>query len=217
MRPGVGATTKAMSLGRAISTLLIALAAVGCGAEGMTRRLQQCVECSVKRNNPVEARNAVKRFMAQCRSGDAASCSAAGVFHEHGRGVAADVRTAVAFYRRACTAGNQFGCVNLGRLCEAGAIGRVDREAAELIYQFACEGGAGEACYHLARLRRGRNDDKGAVGALRKGCEAGNAEACEGLGIMYQHGQGVVPDSQRARSLFTQACRIGSDGACMRM
>ena len=44
----------------------------------------------------------------------------------------------------------------------------------------------------------------------QKGCDGGNAGACQNLGLMYEHGEGGLrKDRAKAREYFDKAHRLG--------
>jgi TPR repeat protein/serine/threonine protein kinase len=45
-------------------------------------------------------------------------------------------------------------------------------------------------------------------------CVGGLGRACNWLGLMYQHGDGVVKDNSHADTLYTKGCTAGEAGAC---
>jgi len=45
-------------------------------------------------------------------------------------------------------------------------------------------------------------------------CTGGNASGCDGLGVLYEYGQGVAQDFGRASQLFKQACDDGEMNGC---
>jgi TPR repeat protein len=53
-----------------------------------------------------------------------------------------------------------------------------------------------------------------ALEAYADGCQAGDAAACNNLGVSYERGYGTERDGSRALALFERACRSGSAEAC---
>jgi uncharacterized protein len=53
-----------------------------------------------------------------------------------------------------------------------------------------------------------------ALARFREGCDAGDAQSCSVLGVMYETGSGVPRDEARARELYAFACRKGNARAC---
>src|SRR5690349_8825036 len=53
-----------------------------------------------------------------------------------------------------------------------------------------------------------------ALAALESACNGGDSVACNDLGVSYEHGYSVQPDSQQAAALFERACEGGVADAC---
>lgn len=49
---------------------------------------------------------------------------------------------------------------------------------------------------------------------FRKACDAGNANGCYKLGMLFYHGEGVRQNKQEALNLFKQACDAGNEKGC---
>lgn len=192
---------------------------VGCQTEGpLSPYRQHCLECALRRNSastslPVAAR----QLDEACAGGDQRSCSVLGVMYETGHGVARDPHRAADLFAHACSEGIQSACVNHGLLKERGDAGRRDPAGAMLLFEWACLGDLGDGCRHLGRARYQAGDPGGAQRALERGCAVGDAQCCQGLGVMYQHGHGVTLDLERARALLQRACELGEMGACARL
>ena len=197
--------------------LLLLPTLAGCHKNGLQKPAQRCVECALKKHdNTTDMVAAARRFGRLCDQGDAASCSVLGVMFEHGRGVQSDVLMARRLYRKACSNGNSRACVNLGKLYESGRKTRLDPEAATILYDLACRRGDGAGCYQVARMHHKQGETKRALVALRRSCQQKHAEACAGLGAIYEHGTGVKQSLWHAKSLFRRACVHGSQTACVR-
>jgi hypothetical protein len=52
------------------------------------------------------------------------------------------------------------------------------------------------------------------VALFQKGCDLGNANACQGLGLMLVQGIGVAADAQKGRSVMQKACQASNAMAC---
>jgi TPR repeat protein len=59
-----------------------------------------------------------------------------------------------------------------------------------------------------------RRDTTASVIALTRACNAGNAEGCANLGIMYADRNDVPRDPDRARAFFRRACDQGLAWTC---
>jgi hypothetical protein len=53
-----------------------------------------------------------------------------------------------------------------------------------------------------------------AIPLLSQACKGRNANACYYLGVMFEFGQGVAQDFNRARNLYVDACNAGNQAAC---
>jgi TPR repeat protein len=47
--------------------------------------------------------------------------------------------------------------------------------------------------------------------SFSKGCEEGDPGGCLGSGFMYENGQGVEQDSERAAEFFSKGCKGGNE------
>ena len=129
-------------------------------------------------------------FEQACAAEVGASCFQAGLMYEGAPGVTRNFATAAAFYRKACAVHYGIGCVHLGDSYIHG------------------EGVARDEA-------RGRSFYAAAANLLDDTCARGEAYSCYALATMYQIGQGVTLDVERARGLFDQACRGGNKQACV--
>ena len=50
--------------------------------------------------------------------------------------------------------------------------------------------------------------------AMENACDNNVAEACEELGYLHQHGQGVEKDIVKAKEYYVRACEYGFQKAC---
>lgn len=58
------------------------------------------------------------------------------------------------------------------------------------------------------------DEHESVVKSLGKSCKKGNAISCSNLAYMYENGQGVSRDFDRAMSLYGKACQNGESQAC---
>lgn len=56
--------------------------------------------------------------------------------------------------------------------------------------------------------------DRDAREYFQKGCDAGYAPSCNGLGLLHHEGRGVNQDDREAARIYFQACMSGSSTAC---
>jgi len=54
-----------------------------------------------------------------------------------------------------------------------------------------------------------------AVRECAAACDASMKDSCKVLGDLYEHGNGVAVDGERASFFHAKACRLGNDKACM--
>jgi TPR repeat protein len=58
------------------------------------------------------------------------------------------------------------------------------------------------------------SNDRAAVDRFRKACDLGYAPSCNGLGVMYAEGRGVVKDEARAAELYRASCDVDASTGC---
>ena len=88
----------------------------------------------------------------RCTTGDAASCTRAGLLYADTDQRQADAEQAWTFLRSACAAGDAAGCAELGRLLVADDGLRRDVKRAAALAGAACDAGDGDGCTDLAQL-----------------------------------------------------------------
>ncbi len=210
-------------MGPASSGLAVTSLLAGCGASLQGANLgaeqQPCIENALRHGpDPATVQEALPRFLASCRAGEAASCSALGVLHELGLGVAASPTQAATLYERACAHDNARGCVNLGSVLVRG-LG-VPRDAARAMHLFrmACDGGDMSGCAMLGReivsaSAAGDVDHRVGRKLLEDACSARELAACVDLGDVLTASR----ESHEALVAYTRACVGGDAVACRRM
>jgi len=152
-----------------------------------------------------------------CDAEDLVGCFNLGWMKEWGQGTERAPAAAAALYERACNGDVVAACAQLGHIYQSGDGRPKDAARADKLLSSACERGAPQGCRFLgvglvfeaepARQRRGAE-------LLRKGCDAGDAEACSHLAYLYHLGRGVEVDKKQARRLSARACRGGYQPAC---
>jgi TPR repeat protein len=72
-----------------------------------------------------------------------------------------------------------------------------------------------QACVETA-LRRGPDPEaaRDALAEMTQGCALGDSASCSMLGVIYELGRGVRPDTRYARDLYRKACGKGNARAC---
>ena len=86
----------------------------------------------------------------------------------------------------------------------------------------SCENGFGLSCDEIASMLK-QNDSaslKKPEHYLQLGCEVNDATSCSHLGMLYQHGQGVEVDLEKALTYYKKGCALQplhSYGTCARL
>lgn len=188
---------------------------------------------SVRRASPEATVAMTKRA---CMLGVSAACEDLGTWFEKGEGVPPDPSAAIAFFRNAagirtrqCDAGDAFACLALSKQVNAGdGVPKDAAEAARLaalglaIYGDDCEAGDALACYSAGDilsdvLSEGSNDLARAATFYEVACRRDARFACSPLARLYQEGQGVPRDDEKAAALLRRACDAGSAGSCFKV
>lgn len=146
-----------------------------------------------------------------CEAGSGHSCTAIGLFYEHGLGVVKDTTRAVSYYELGCNYGHADACGLLAALIVEGDGAPKDDARALRLYMQACDGGGMQACEDL-----GTHYESGTLGLPRdlararqlftRSCDGDWESSCNRLGVIYELGRGVPVDTLRARSLYQRAC-----------
>jgi uncharacterized protein len=81
-----------------------------------------------------------------------------------------------------------------------------------------CDEGDAKSCYRWGRvLSAGMSgfavDGEGAVAAFRKGCDGGDGDACNAIGVRFREAR--PPDFTSAFTFMERGCTLGSDKACL--
>ena len=157
-----------------------------------------------------DATRALELFERGCKDGDGQGCVAAGLAHRI-KGPELDEGRAAEFFATGCNAGVARGCTALGTMYELGLGVEVDINRSIVLYMKACVGGDGEDCtsFGMTCLRARPQAPATAVEFFQLGCDRGNLRGCSNLGVLYDNGDGVTPDHQKAATLFEHACKDG--------
>lgn len=147
-----------------------------------------------------------------------------------GRGMKASAKAAAEHYRSAAMQGNVRGMYRLGTLYMMNEGVRFDARLAEKLLQAAARGGYAQATEKLEALRarkqkylarkmyavscaiyhRGEHAEAARYRAVA--AKMGHGRAAYLLGCMYDCGDGVVKDAEKAREYYELARRLGYDG-----
>jgi len=141
-----------------------------------------------------------------------------GFIYEVGQGVEADLDEARRWYERGAAAGDGIAMYALGRLYEF-AIG-VERDYAQAFAWYAQSALTGEIPAALTRMGILHADGLGveqdystARDLWEEAALAGDDDALLNLGYLYQAGQGVPTDMERAARYYIEALSLGSASA----
>ncbi|MBH23504.1 MAG: hypothetical protein CMH57_03370 [Myxococcales bacterium] len=190
----------------------------------------------LKDQTPPRPQEALVAASKACRAGVVRACAYTARALGEGRSVARDLKSAARFHEVACEAGSLRDCLSLALLLDDGTPEEPARVAA--LYEKACEGSDDLllACARLGKmlglglgvpedLKRGQELLLKACNAVptscglgvkvfQKGCDRGDADICNDLGLMYLPGRGVDPEPVRARGLFERSCEGGAPEGC---
>lgn len=152
--------------------------------------------------------------MAQCKNGNAASCTYAGQAAQQSQQASLDDLKAL--YGAACKGSHWEGCSSLA---DVYTFEHQDTQAANL-YGLACVNGFSAACtnYGVAVYfgRGGTKEDRGLAFKLwERACRLGDFAACSNAGVVVNKGEGgLTRDPASARRLFEVACKNNDAGGC---
>jgi serine/threonine protein kinase len=127
----------------------------------------------------------------------------------------ADKKTAVRLFERACEFGSVDACVAAMREYQFdGAMG-YKIPPLRALFERACELGKLNYCSSAAGFYAEdnprtptRSDIEKAVRLHKKGCDAGDAHGCWGLGELYEGRPNIMQDAAMAFTLFSRACEL---------
>jgi len=163
---------------------------------------------------------AAVQFAKACDAGAVEACGSLGEMYATGQGVKANGKLAAPTLAKACDGGIAKACGTLGTLFDAGNGVSNNKERAFALFGSACAKSDMTACYHQGRLYEsgagvggGRNLELAAAN-YQKSCDAGIADACAGLGNMYQTGVYFSQNDGKALSFFRLACTKSGSSGC---
>ncbi|HLK36063.1 MAG TPA: tetratricopeptide repeat protein [Polyangiaceae bacterium] len=166
----------------------------------------------------------VARMLSEaCALDDGRACAYAGRLLIDGRGARRDVERGVGMLVRACDGGVVLACAagirSLGDPATARDVSGAVELRARLEIERACYGGQPDACYQAGlEFYSGRDsfprDRARASGLYARGCDLGEARACNNLGDGLEYASGVGRDLERAAAAYTKACRLGEALGC---
>jgi TPR repeat protein len=164
-----------------------------------------------------------RRLSEACSLDDTRACAFAGRLWLDGRGVSRDVRRGLDMLQEACDGGVALACVVMARWLAVGDSDHDVENAQPLLARVeaerTCLSGQGDACFQVGVLfYYGRDafprDRAKASRSFTRGCDLGDARACNNLGDALAYGDGVVRNVESAAAAFLKACRFGEALGC---
>jgi TPR repeat protein len=118
--------------------------------------------------------------------------------------------------------GSRLGCRRLGFDYETGTGIAENLDKAEETYRWGCFNGDKPSCQKqdaISSLKDAQSDYNAknytaAAPLFDKSCTAGERDACNYLGWLYENGNGVPEDDQKAATLFQKACDASLPDGC---
>ncbi len=154
---------------------------------------------------------AAECFQKAMENGSLKATRIMGGFYQDGIGVEEDIHKAIALYQKCADAGDVEAKISLADIYKYGFGGAVaDQEKAVRLYREAANAGDLSAMYSLGTTYyfMGKclpQNDQMAFEWFRKAAEGGNRDAMEMLGFLYQNGDGVEEDEEKAREWYRRA------------
>ncbi|MDR3157945.1 MAG: sel1 repeat family protein [Zoogloeaceae bacterium] len=142
-----------------------------------------------------------------------------GRLYENSDFVRRDYAKAAQLYEKSCDNENGEGCSGLGMLHEEGSIGKTDRKKAEALYEKAflhhlkaCDTKDSKICLETAEAYEEgdgslRQDYAKAAALYEKVCAKENGSGCERLGNLYENGNVLQKNAEKAAELYAMAIR----------
>jgi TPR repeat protein len=173
---------------------------------------------------------ALPGLASSCTAGKAEACTKLARVYLGGEGVPRSLGRAARLYDRGCNGGDVEACHELGLLWATGeGVVAADEERARQLFSVACDRKHAPSCWMLAMAMAFAGGDdpsestKPVLDLIRKACEGGEAEACEGMATTHgEGGQGVPKDPIEARNawlraldLRVRACDAGDAEGCV--
>lgn len=162
--------------------------------------------------------NASRYYERACMGGVGTSCNNLGVLHYGGKYFKQDKAEALKWYERACGFNDPYGCNNAGDIYFNGTDGvTADIPKGVPLLEKACDKGLHLSCVTLADAYR--NETHGFPHDLTRAYQlytkAGEEPAAlNGLGLMYDAGEGRTANQPKAFGLFNKSCEAGNADGC---
>lgn len=183
---------------------------------------------------PADLPRAMALYRYACGEGDMMSCTRLGAIYQAGDAGAVDEDVAREYYDQACRSaesdesgeGSLEGCVLLRHLSDASPVALSlyrhweNRIATERV---GCDKGRVASCVWLGDFYTGADpadpyvitfDYHQSNAAYKRGCDAGDARACAGIGRNLTFGRGIDTGARYARPYLTKACAKRYVPAC---
>lgn len=151
----------------------------------------------------------------RCDHGDVRACVTLGVELTASK-VPGDLAKAYDLFKSACAAGAASGCRRMAEAYADNASSLPPNESERSYLEKACLLEDAASCIKIAaRLDTASTELPKVEELYERACDAGNADACASVGLMYQNGRGVAADGLHAFVFYKQACDANSASACL--
>ncbi len=170
---------------------------------------------TLRMDHPRDARAGIGFLERACKGGEKDSCMS--LYGHMVNGLPDHKREAEGLLGLQGLAAQKLHGHALAQLYETGAEGLPrDPEKARRLAIQECEEDlrCADAAYYLSRGIGGAKDERRALEALDRGCEADDFPSCGELGARYREGRSVGRDPTRAVEFFTKACNGADADAC---
>lgn len=170
---------------------------------------------------PIDYNEALKWLKSGAKHGSSNAMDLLGSMYLNGEGVNKSYQDAMIWWRKGTEYGNSNCMLNIGYLYKNGNGVEVNNVEAAKWFLKACEKNRSQACVELAALYH-NNNNPGIVQnfseAMKYYLKAGkNAQAYLELGWMYEKGQSVNEDKNKAIFYYKKAIDMGYDWALFRL
>ncbi len=165
-----------------------------------------------------EDKDPVVELQKACDGGSVAKCVELGDFLVDWK---KDPDAARPHYKRACDIGHPNACDKLARLDNPPPKPTGDFGSTASL-ESACRGGDAATCNDIGLFMiRGSNgfdaNKAGAKEYFELACSEGYSEGCNNLGYMYEIGDGVAQDQEKARDLYATSCDNDNVDGCAKL
>jgi TPR repeat protein len=159
-----------------------------------------------------------------CQQGFVRACYDMGVRFHLGVELDQDLHASRAYFQHGCAQQNATSCHMLARIARDGVGVPIDLALAERFAERSCTLGYAPDCEATWPTRQTVGDHESALTAEASDeaarqariCDSGLMGGCFELAGLYERGEGVPPDMERAYTLYESACDWGQLEACER-